>query len=135
MENNKEFNTNDALNSIKDRIKDVYVSLIPEEQWNEMVKKEVHNYFERTNETPYGNNNQVRVSCFAKDVQSVLSEETKKRTKEYLTENFQYLWTENGTPKCNQLVEDMIIKNGGKILADMIGSHFQQALISAGYKI
>lgn len=136
MENKKEFNPNDALDAIKDRIKDVYISLIPEEQWNEMVKKEVHKYFEKNLEVNNGyGNRQDKTSSFANDVHSVLSAETKERTKKYLQDNFNHLWSDNGVPKCNQMVEDMIIKNGGKILADMIGGHFQQALVSSGYRM
>jgi len=35
----KKFNPEDSLNSVKDRIKDVFVSLIPDEQWNAMIEE------------------------------------------------------------------------------------------------
>ncbi len=132
----KEFNPNDALDAIKSRIKDVYVSLIPEEQWNEMVKNEIDRYFKRGDSpNAYGNSSSLKVSNFAHDVHAVLMEETKRRTREYLQNNFTQQWDQNGVPRCNQLIEEMITKNSGKILADMIGGIFQNSIAQAGYRI
>jgi hypothetical protein len=130
----KDFDPNDALKAVKERIKDSFVSIIPDDQWEDMVKKEVSNYFSETTTTSYGNNN-TRISAFKSDVHSILSEETKSRVKAYLLENFQQAWEVNGQPKCNQVVEDIITKNAGKILTDMIGNNIQMALQSAGYRI
>lgn len=128
----KEFDPNDALRTIKERIKDAFVSMIPDEQWESMVAKEVENYFKIKVEE-YGSRNSV--SSFQLDVFSLLSEETKVRTKEYLLKNSSNIWDSHGQPKCNQFIEDIIIKNSGKILSDMIGGHIQSAMNSAGYRL
>lgn len=128
----KKFDAADAMKSVKERIKEAFVSLIPDDQWNEMVEKEINAYFERK-ELKYDTRGWA--SNFTKDVHSVLSEEVKKRVKEYLNSNFSNTWHENGIPVCNAAVEDIITKNAGKILSDMIGGTIQISLSNAGYRI
>ena len=124
----KTFDATEALKSVKERIKDSFVSLIPEAQWNEMVKKEVDKQEERYINTNYSSN-------FTKDVHSVLQEEVKERIKEYLAANFSDIWYDNGIPICNSKVEEMITKNAGKILTDLIGGTIQMAIQNAGYRM
>ncbi len=126
------FDANEAMKSVKDKIKDSFVSLIPDEQWNEMVKKEIDEYFkEREEGAGYRN----YASMFTKDVHSVLSQEVNVKVKNYLIENFSDTWYNNGIPVCNKKVEEIITNNAGKILADMIGGSIQSALSQAGYNM
>lgn len=127
-----QFDANEALKSVKEKIKDAFVSLIPDEQWNGMVKKEVDSYFQRTYEG-YGERGQS--SNFTREVHACLREEVRTRVKEYLQENFNNVWYENGVPICNSVVEEIITKNAGKILSDMIGGSIQVALNQAGFRI
>lgn len=122
----------EAAQKIKEKIKDTFATLIPEEQWNEMVQKEINNYFKQTEE---GYGQRGYSSSFQKDVHSVLSDETKQRVKEYLQTNFDSVWYENGVSVCNKYVEDIITKNAGKILSDMIGGSIQMALSNAGFRM
>jgi len=132
MENEiKKFDVNEAMLNVKDRIKDAFVSLIPDEQWNEMVKKEIDSYF-LVREEGYGERG--RSSSFTKTVHSVLELEVKERVKTYLTENFNNVWYDSGVPVCNAKVEEFISKNAGKILTDMIGGTMQQILANAGFR-
>ena len=128
----KQFNADEALKSVKEKIKDSFVSLIPDEQWNEMVQKEVSSYF-KEKQDGYGDRGYS--SSFTKDVHSVLSEEVKVKVKEYLQANFNNTWYDNGVPVCNEKVEEMITKNAGKILSDMIGGTIQMSLQNAGFRI
>ncbi len=128
----KKFDANEAMQNVKDRIKDAFVSLIPDEQWNDMVKKEVDSYFTSKQE---GYGERGYSSSFTKDVHSILKQEVNVRVAQYLKENFSNVWYDNGVPVCNAKVEEMIVKNSGKILADMIGGTIQMALQNAGYRI
>lgn len=128
----KKFDANDAMLSVKERIKDAFVSLIPDEQWNEMVQKEIHKYFE-LKEQRY--DNRSHVSDFTIAVHAELAIEVKSRVKTYLQENFNNVWYENGVPVCNAKVEEMITKNAGKILSDMIGGSISMALNQAGFRV
>lgn len=128
----QKFDATEALKSVKERIKDSFVSLIPDDQWNEMVKKELDEYFKQREE---GSGYRTYASMFTKDVHSVMSAEVKVRVKEYLNTNFNAVWYNNGVPVCNEKVEEIITKNAGKILSDMIGGTIQLALSSAGYRL
>ena len=128
----KKFDANEAMKSVKEKIKDSFVSLIPDEQWNEMVKKELDEYFKERHE---GSNYRNYASMFTKDVHSIISDEVKVKVKEYLSTNFNNVWYNNGIPVCNEKVEEIISKNAGKILADMIGGTVQMALSNAGYQL
>ena len=133
MENEiKKIDVNEAMKNVKDKIKDAFVTLIPDEQWNEMVKKEIDSYFQSKQE---GYGERGSSSSFTKDVHFVLQQEVKDRVKQYLNENFNTTWYDNGVPICNAKVEEMITKNAGKILSDMIGGTIQMALQGAGYRI
>lgn len=126
------FDMPEGLKSVKERIKDAFVSLIPDEQWNEMVKKEVDTYFQVKDG---GYNERVRASNFTLDIYTCLKEEVDTRVKKYLQENFNSVWDNNGVSICNAKVEEMITKNAGKILSDMIGNSIQMALNNAGYRL
>jgi hypothetical protein len=126
----KQFDASQAMASVKERIKDAFVSLIPDEQWEQMVKKEVGSYFEVKTE----GYQRGQSSDFTMDVHQVLKAEVDKRVKEYLQSNFTTVWDQNGVAKCNQKVEEMITKNAGKILAEMIGGSIQMMLQNAGYR-
>lgn len=128
----KKFDANEAMKSVREKIKDSFVSLIPDEQWNEMVKKELDEYFKQREE---GSGYRTYASMFTKDVHSILSEEVKVKVKEYLSTNFNAVWYNNGVPVCNEKVEEIITKNAGKILSDMIGGTIQMALSNAGYRL
>lgn len=126
------FDATEALKSVKERIKEAFVSLIPDKQWNEMVKKEVDTYFQ-VKEEGYGERG--RSSSFTREVHTCLQDEVRTRVKKYLQENFNNVWYDNGLPVCNAKVEEMITKNAGKILSDMIGGTIQLALNNAGYHV
>lgn len=128
----KYFDANEALKHVKERIKDSLVSLIPDDQWNEMVKKEVDSYFKEKDE---GYGDRGRSSSFTREVHTCLQEEVRVKVKEYLVTNFNKVWHNNGVPICNEKVEEMITKNAGKILSDMIGATIQNALSAAGYNL
>jgi hypothetical protein len=125
-----QFDASQAMASVKERIKDAFVSLIPDEQWEQMVKKEVASYFDVKTE----GYTRGQSSDFTQDVHRVLKEEVDKRVKEYLQSNFTTVWDQNGLAKCNQKVEEIITKNAGKVLADMIGGSMQTMLYNAGFR-
>lgn len=128
----EKFDAAQAMKNVREKIKDTFVSLIPDEQWNDMVKKEVDEYFKPKDE---GYNNRTQSSSFTRDVHQVLFEEVKVRVKEYLTANFTNTWNNKGVMVCDAKVEEFINNNAGKILADMIGTTIVNALQQAGYRL
>lgn len=126
------FDANEAMKRVKEKIKDSFVSLIPDDQWNGMVKTEIDQYFAKAQE---GYGERGYSSSFTKDVHSVLSEEVKGRVKKYLDDNFNSVWSSNGVPVCDNKVREFIEQNAGKVLQNMIGDFMRMALSNAGYQL
>ena len=126
------FDAQAALKNVKEKIKDAFVSLIPDDQWNSMVKLEIDRYFKEESE---GYGERGRSSSFTKDVHSVLSDEVKTRVRQYLNDNFSSVWNSNGVPICDNKVNEFIEQNAGKVLQNMIGDMFRMALSNTGYNL
>lgn len=122
----QKFDPATLMQGVKDRIKSTFVSLIPEEQWKEMIEKEVGKFFReyelRQYDTRY-------VSDFSVLVNSLLKEEAEKRMKEYLgSPEFQTVWTDNGSGIISQAIREMMIENSGLILCNMYQEMFTSML-------
>lgn len=122
----QKFDPATLMQGVKDRIKSTFVSLIPEEQWKEMIEKEVGKFFReyelRQYDTRY-------VSDFSVLVNSLLKEEAEKRMKEYLgSPEFQTVWTDNGPRIISQAIREMMIENSRLILCNMYQEMFTSML-------
>lgn len=128
MENQVEkFDPSTLMQGVKDRIKATFVSLIPDAQWEQMVKTEVDGFF-KTRESGY--NYKSQVSDFTFLVNACLQEECKKRMTEYLTsDDFITNYTNNGVPVVTEKVKQLIVENSGEILASMMGGVFSAMLM------
>jgi hypothetical protein len=121
----QKFDPATLMQGVKDRIKSEFVSLIPDEQWTEMVKKEIDNFFAQK-EAGYSSN-RVYASDFGILVRNTLNEEAKKRLADYLdTPEFNTTWGNNGLPIASEAVKQMMIENSGVILQNMFGGMFSQ---------
>lgn len=122
----QKFDPATLMQGVKDRIKSTFVSLIPEEQWEEMVKKEVDKFFR---EYEIRGDGRRYVSDFSSLVVSLLKEECERRMKEYLgSPEFQTIWTDNGQKTINHAIKEMIIENSGLILCNMYQEMFHTML-------
>ena len=128
----KPFDANDALKSVKDRMKDSFVTLIPDEQWEQMIKKEIDSYFQAESIDSY---NRKYISKFSEDVHVLLQQEAQGRVKKYMNENFQAAWDCRGNEICGKIVKEIILNNSGELLKNMIGGIIHNAFASAGYQI
>lgn len=122
----QKFDPATLMHGVKDRIKSTFVSLIPEEQWKEMIEKEVGKFFREYELRQYD----IRyVSDFSVLVNSLLKEEAEKRMKEYLgSPEFQTVWTDNGSGIISQAIREMMIENSGLILCNMYQEMFTSML-------
>jgi len=121
----EKFDPSKLMDGVRDRIKATFVSLIPDEAWNEMVEVEVKKFFDESEEW---DNSRRRTSNFKELVRSVLHEECRRRLVEYLNSTeFDNHWI-NGQPTVSEAVEKIIVKNSGEILSTMFGNMFQHAL-------
>ena len=128
METNLEkFDPSTLMQGVKDRIKATFVSLIPDEQWDKMVKNEVDDYF-KPKQIGYSSDRKM-ASDFQILVRNIIENEATKKLKEYLTSpDFITMWAENGIPIASGQVKQMCIENSGQILANFYAGIFQNML-------
>ena len=127
MENQVEkFDPSKLMDGVRDRIKATFVSLIPDDQWEIMVKKEVDKFFKEIN-TSY--NQRIETTDFARLVNEVVVTECRQRLKEYLsTHEFNSVWQTNGIPTTSEKVKEILVENSGLVFANMIGGMMSQML-------
>lgn len=132
------YNPQAIMQGVKDRIKATFVNLIPDEQWEEMVKKEVDDFFlatKTTEENSWGNKYQKH-STFGKMVEYELQAECKKRLMDYLASpDFEQKWENNGQVIMSETVKNMVIENSGAIIANFFGNMLSTAFSSLRYQI
>lgn len=131
MDEIKQFNPNDIMQGVKDRIKATFVDMIPDEQWESMIKKECDDFLNGRPNNSWGSNNGRYFPEFKKIVENELQEECKRRMKEYLSsKDFETTWVAYGEPVCCKAVEKIIIENSGSMLINMFGGIFSSMLDS-----
>lgn len=118
----KKFDPSTLMQGVKDRIKSEFVSLIPDEQWSEMIKKEAQSFF---HERETGYSNRQYASDFGILVRDELRKEAQKRLSEYLSsEEFNTIYDGYGQPITSEAVKKLIIENSGLMLQNMFGGMF-----------
>lgn len=91
------FNPNQFQDKVRDRIRAAFVELIPEDQWNALVQKEIDAFLttreERVSGYSYETRVVVRPSALRQAVWDVLAEEAKKRARVMLdSPEWQSMW-------------------------------------------
>lgn len=126
-ENIEKFDPSTLMQGVKDRIKATFVSLIPDEQWGQMVKAEIDSFFKQK-ETGFSNNRQY-ASDFQMLVRSMVNQEVKDRLEAYLkSPEFQVMWDSSGHPVASEAVKKLMIENSGAILANFYSGMFSSML-------
>jgi hypothetical protein len=125
MSDIQKFDPSTLMQGVKDRIKSTFVSMIPDDQWDTMVQKEVDGFFAAKERR----NNYERTSDFSELVQKELQEECKKRLLEYLSsEEFKSVWDTKGQVVTAEAVKQMIVNNSGEIMTSFFGGMFTSML-------
>ena len=125
------FDPSTLMQGVKDRIKSTFVSLVPDEAWEAMVKKEVDEYFKPREryENGYSVNNKIYKSEFDVLVRQLLEEESKKRVADFIKEKeFTEVWDTKGQKVAATALEEIIVKNSGAILVNILQQSFQAKL-------
>src|SRR5688572_5792464 len=118
----QKFDPSTLMQGVKDRIKATFVSLIPDDQWDQMVKTEVDKFFIKRES---GYQQRPVASDFSLLVSSMIEAEAKNRLAKYLeSEDFQSIWNNNGQPSTAKAVEEIIVKNSGEIMVSAFGGVF-----------
>lgn len=125
----EKFDPSTLMQGVKDRIKSTFVSLIPDDKWDQLVKAEIDIFFNKDkNENGSGAGN-IKVSSFSILVMQQLEIECKKRLKEYLDSvDFNLTYDQYGQKVTSETVKKMMIDNAGEIMINMFSGMFSQQL-------
>lgn len=118
----EKFDPSTLMQGVKDRIKATFVSLIPEEKWEELCNKEIEEFF-REEDAVY----KKHVSDFRTICREVMSEIAKEKIKEALSVYSSQIW-EDGQLKVNDKLKELLIKAAPEIWASQFGNMFQNTV-------
>lgn len=121
----EKFDPSKLMEGVRDRIKATFISLIPDDRWDELVKTEVEKYFEIKDTWRNNDRNQ---SNFQTDCQSVLSQIAKEKINEYMLKHEKMIW-ENNIQKSDETFINLIKANAAEIFAATFSNMFQQAVL------
>jgi hypothetical protein len=117
------------VDKVRDKIKQSLVDVIPDEQWNAMLKAEISSFFEsRKERSTYNHEVREYPSEFRRIVNSVVEEETKRRIRDMLaTPEWSSYW--DGTKhKAGEEIARIAQESGQEILAKWLEAAIGQVI-------
>ena len=123
MSDLQKFDPSQLMQGVKDRVKATFVSLIPDEQWEGMIQKEVDEFFKM--DRRYNDYNSA--SPFTILARSVLQDLAKEKLHAHMQTFTCDLWEDNA-PKLNDELKNLLIAAAPEILTNMFKGMFQQAV-------
>lgn len=121
----QKFDPSQLMEGVRDRIKATFVSLIPDAQWEELVKAECDKFFQiKENYSSYD-----KVSPFGRIVEQELAAKTKEMIKEYLGKEWTTTyWNGGATDNLNENLKKLIVEKSGEVLIGTLGSMLQATI-------
>lgn len=120
------FDPSALMQGVKDRVKATFVSLIPDEQWEQMISREAEEFF-RTKDRYQSAHS--RISDFSIIVNEVLSTVARERINAFLVEYESHIWDGNSNmPRAGDLLKELMIKNAPEIFTSIFGNMMQNAI-------
>jgi hypothetical protein len=123
----EKYDPSKLMEMVRDRIRATYVSLIPEEQWAQMVKKEIDSFFAEKN---ISYDSRGIISDFKTVVYSELEKKTREEAKKYL-ESISHTEWNDGKYKAGEFVKQLFIEKSGEMFLSIMGSMVQNAINNA----
>lgn len=125
----KQLNAQELMQEFRDRLKLTFASIIPDDQWDEMCKKEINDFF--TAKDRGYNHHKEYASDFQLMIRNCLSEDVKARIMTILkSPDYESTWDNNGVPTVSKKIEMLLIENSGAVLANAFGGMMQGMLVS-----
>jgi hypothetical protein len=121
----QKFDPSTLMDGVRKRIKATFVSLIPDEHWEQLCQKEIDSFFIEKDQ--YSHNNRTYHSEFQGVCKEVLTEVCKEKIKLFLTEYDGTVWTNDGI-QASEKLKEMIIKMAPEIFAATFSNMFQNAI-------
>ena len=119
------------VDKVRDKIKQSLVDVIPDEQWNVMLKAEISSFFESKTATDrWSNEAKTKPSEFRRLVSVVLEEETKARIRAMLNGPDWTSYWDGTRQQAGEEIAKLARDNGAAILAKWLESAISQVISS-----
>ena len=137
MEEIQKFDPATLMQGVKDRIKSTFVSLIPDEQWDQMCQKEIDIFFSyRPALDNWNRKTEPSRTEFEKIVDQMLTDKARQEIVKFLDgEDFQVTWETNGKPVLSAAMKKLIVDNAGEILVNIMTQPFSNIISNIRYEI
>lgn len=127
------FDPTSFVDKLRDKIKHAMIDVIPDEQWDTMLKHEVETFFRSKVVSDY-HGNREQPSEFRRIVLGILEEEIKTRTKAmFAGPEWQSYWADN-KQKAGEEIARLARENGAAILSKWLESAITQVIDSIRFQ-
>jgi hypothetical protein len=109
----------DLTDRIKEKIKETFVDLIPEDQWGTLIKSAVDNYIKPRDSI---HSNEDKPSQLENDVHAMLKETLKEKVKEKINEYSSSYFDTQGNTILHAEVQKILITAAPSMMAEIMGS-------------
>ena len=120
----QKFDPSTLMDGVKQRIKATFVSLIPEEQWEGLCKREIDSFFEIREDI---SRHFKTYSYFGEVCNEILMEISKEKIREYMKQYENSQWDNNGLV-ASELLKKAIADNASEVFAKTFANMFQSAV-------
>lgn len=125
MSDIEKFDPAKLMQGVRDRVKATFVSLIPDDQWEQMIKTECDKFFQITERDWRGD--RPCISDFQMVVNSALREITEIKVKEELKKYESTIW-DGSNIKINDELKKLLIESAPELFAKIMGSRVQEVI-------
>ena len=122
MENAVEkFDPSKLMDGVKDRIKSTFVSLIPDGQWEQMVKNEIDDFINKRKKSSWSQETESKFSILVHEtIAMILKDKIKKQLEEFIGNRYD----EKITPALDKLIKE----NAESLISGMMGNMLRNAI-------
>lgn len=149
----EKFDPSKLMEGVKDRIKATFVSLIPDDQWEKMVEKELYVFtkgrikidrkwvdgsyqdievredYKQQGFVNLENSKEDDISPLQQMIREQLRETFKKNLTEFLaSEEYQGYWMQYGQPQVSKAVQEILTKNAETVFINFMAGMMQMAM-------
>jgi len=123
------FDPTSYVDKVRDKIKQSLIDVIPDEQWNVMLKAEIEGFFKSKISSHYGEQRE-QPSDFRRIVLGVLEEEVKKRVRDMLSSAEWTSYWDGTKQQAGEEIARIARENGAAILAKWLEAAIGQVISS-----
>ena len=128
----EKFDPAKLMDGVRDRIKATFVSLIPDDQWERLVKKEIDDFFmERVNQSSYHNHN---YSYFGEMVRKELVLLTTEKVRKLVIEKYVSSGWDNDGPILSEALQEELEKAAPKMLKTIFAQLLRDTMNQMGVR-